>query len=64
VKTGLPVENVFEKFEDIKGVIISLWSKTDRKHNGQKKRDKRTYDDLYHRKLKIEPHEPYLLLVT
>jgi uncharacterized OB-fold protein len=24
VKTGLPVENVFEKFEDIKGVIISL----------------------------------------
>jgi hypothetical protein len=29
-----------EKFEDTKGVIRSRKSKTDRQHNGQKKKDK------------------------
>ena len=40
-----------EEFEDTKGVM-----KTDRQHNGQKKKDKRTNNDLQniHIKLKIE----------
>jgi hypothetical protein len=33
-----------EKFEDTKGVI--RMSKKDRQHNGQKKRDKSTHNDL------------------
>ena len=34
----------------------------DREHNGQKKKDKRTNNDLQniHVKLKIEKHEPHL----
>ena len=34
----------------------------DREHNGQKKKDKRTKNDLQniHVKLKIEKHEPHL----
>ena len=36
-------------------------SKKDRQHNGLKKRDKRTNNDLQtlHRKLKIEKNEPH-----
>jgi hypothetical protein len=34
-----------EEFEDTKGVIRIRNSK-DRKHNGQKKKDKRTHNDL------------------
>jgi hypothetical protein len=36
------------KFEDTKGVIRSQKSKKDRQHNGQKKKDKRTNNDLQH----------------
>jgi hypothetical protein len=45
-----------EEFEDIKGVIIIRKSKKNRQHNGQKKKDKRTNNDLQniHIKLKIE----------
>ena len=35
-----------EDFEDTKGVIRSHTSKKDRQHNGQKKKDKRTNNDL------------------
>jgi len=44
-----------EKFEDTKGVIRIRKSKKDRQHNGQKKKDKRTNNDLQniHIKLKI-----------
>jgi hypothetical protein len=35
-----------EEFEEIKGVIRIHKSKKDRKHNGQKKKDKRTNNDL------------------
>jgi len=45
-----------EEFEDTKGVIKIRKSKKDRQHNGQKKKDKRTKNDLQnvHIKLKIE----------
>jgi hypothetical protein len=45
-----------EEFEDIKGVIIIRKSKKNRQHNGQKKKDKRTNNDLQniHIKLKIK----------
>jgi len=33
-------------FEDTKGVIISRKSKKDRQYNGQRKKDKRTNNDL------------------
>ena len=36
----------YEEFEDIKGVIRIRKSKKDRQHNGQKKKDKRTNNDL------------------
>ena len=44
-----------EKFEDTKGVIRIRKSKKDRQHNGQKKKDERTNNDLenIHIKLKI-----------
>ena len=50
-----------EEFEDTKGVIRIRISKKDRQHNGQKKKDKRTNNDLQniHIKLKIEQHEPH-----
>ena len=52
----------FEKdFEDTKeGVIRIRKSKKNRQHNGQKKKYKRTNNDLQniHIKLKIEYHEP------
>jgi hypothetical protein len=45
-----------EEFEDTKGVIRICISKRNRQHNGQKKKDKRTNNDLQniHIKLKIE----------
>ena len=49
-----------EEFQDTKGVIRIRKSK-DRQHNGQKKKYKRTNNDLQsiHIKLKIEKHEPH-----
>ena len=35
-----------EEFEDIKGVNGITKSKKDRQHNGQKKKDKRTNNDI------------------
>ena len=51
---------VKEEFEDTKEVIRIRKSKN-RPHNGQKKKDKRTNNDLQniHIKLKIEKHEPH-----
>ena len=48
-----------KQFEDTKG-IIRIHKSKDRQHNGQKKKDKRTNNDLQniHIKLKIEYHEP------
>ena len=45
-----------EGFEDTKGVIRIPNSKKDRQHNGEKKKDKRTNNDLQniHIKLKME----------
>jgi hypothetical protein len=50
-----------EEFEDTKGVIRFRKSKKNRKHNGQKKKYKKTNNDLQniHIKLKIEYHEPH-----
>ena len=49
-----------EEFEDIKGVNRIRKLKKDRQHNGQKKKDKKTNNDLQNMniKLKIELHEP------
>ena len=51
---------VSEQLEDTKGVIIIRTSKKDKQHNVQKKKDKRTNNDLQniHIKLKIDYHEP------
>jgi len=48
--------SVYEEFEDPKGEIEIRKSKKDRQHNGQKKKNKRTNNDLQnmHIKLKIE----------
>ena len=45
-----------EEFEDTKETIIIRISKKNRQHNGHKKKDKRTNNDLQniHIKLKIE----------
>jgi hypothetical protein len=45
-----------EEFEDTKGVVRIHQSKKDRQHNGQKKKNKRTNNDLQniHIKLNIE----------
>jgi hypothetical protein len=40
-----------EKSKDTKGVIISRTSKKNRQYNGQKKRDKRTNNDLQNHRL-------------
>ena len=50
-----------EEFEDTKGTIRIRISKKNRQHNGQKKKYKRTNNDLQniHTKLKIESHEPH-----
>jgi len=47
---------LYEEFEDTKGVIRIRKSKKNRQHNGQKKKYKRTNNDLQniHIKLKIE----------
>jgi hypothetical protein len=49
-----------EEFVNNKRVIRIRISKRNRQHNGQKKKDKRTNNDLQilHRKLKINQHEP------
>ena len=49
-----------EEFEDTKGAIRIRISKKNRQHNGQKKKYKKTKNDLQniHIKLKIEWHEP------
>ena len=46
----------YEDFEDSEGVIRIRKSKKNRHHNGQKKKDRRTNNDLQniHIKLKIE----------
>jgi len=50
-----------EEFEDTKEDIRIRKSTTDRQHNGQKKKNRRTSNDLQNRhiKLKIEYHEPH-----
>ena len=52
---------LYEEFEDTEWVIRIRKSKKDKQHNGQKKKDKRTNNDLQniHIKLKIEYHEPH-----
>jgi hypothetical protein len=52
---------MYEEFEDTKGVIRIRISKKNRQNNGQKKRHKRTNNDLQntHIKIKIEQHEPH-----
>ena len=50
------IQRFEEEFEDTKGVIRICISKKNRQHNGQKKKNKRTNNDLQniHMKLKIE----------
>ena len=57
--TAYSVFLVCEEFQDTKGVIRFHKSKQERQHNGQKKKYKRTNNDLQsiHIKLKIELHE-------
>jgi hypothetical protein len=47
---------MYEEFEDTKGITRTRISKKDRQYNGQKKKYKRTNNDLQniHIKLKIE----------
>ena len=55
-------QNLFyEEFEDTKGAIRIRISKKNRQHNGQKKKHKRTNNNLQniHIKQKIEQHEPH-----
>ena len=54
----IPVQ---EEFEDTKGVNKIRMSMKNRQHNGQKKKYKRTNNDLQsmHIKLKIEQYEPH-----
>jgi len=49
-------KDVFEEFEDTKGVIRKLISKKNRQHSGQKEKCKRTNNDLQniHIQLQIE----------
>jgi hypothetical protein len=53
---SLSTRKKMEEFEDTKGAIKIRISKKDRHHNGQKKKYKRTNNDLQniHIKLKIE----------
>jgi hypothetical protein len=50
------VDSESEEFEDTKGAIRNRISKKNRQHNGEKKKYKRTNNDLQniHIKLKIE----------
>jgi len=52
---------LYEEFEDTKVVIRIRISKKNRQYNGQKKKYKRTNNDLHniHVKLKIEYHETH-----
>jgi hypothetical protein len=54
----IPVQ---EEFEDTKGVIKIRMSMKNSQHNGQKKKYKRTNNDLQNIniKLKIEQYEPH-----
>ena len=54
------INNLYEEFEDTKGVIRIRKSKKDRQHNAQKKKDKMTNNDLQNidTKPEIEQHEP------
>ena len=54
------INNLYEEFEDTKGVIRIRKSKKDRQHNDQKKKDKMTNNDLQNIDIKpdIEQHEP------
>jgi hypothetical protein len=45
---------VLEEFEDTKGVIRIHKLKKDRQHSGQKKKDKRTNNDLQNIHIKLE----------
>ena len=47
----IPVQ---EKFEDTKGVIRIRKSKKNRQHNGQKKKDKGTNNDLQNTNIKLK----------
>jgi len=49
-------QEMYEEFEDTKGAIRIRTSKKNRQHNDQKKKNKRTNNDLQstHIKLKIE----------
>jgi hypothetical protein len=48
----------YEKFKDTKGLIISRKSKKDGQYNDQKKKDKRTNNDLQNTThKKIEQHD-------
>jgi len=51
-----------EKFEDTKRVIRCRKSKKDIQHNGQKKNDNRTNNDLQNTTLQIEQYEPHYKL--
>jgi hypothetical protein len=53
--------NMWEECEDTKGVIRIRKLNKDWQHNGQKKKDKRTNNDLQniHIKPYIEQHEPH-----
>jgi hypothetical protein len=46
-----------KELEDTKGEIRIRKSKKDRQHNGQKKNDKRTSNDVQITTLKIEQHQ-------
>jgi hypothetical protein len=43
-----------EEFEDTKGVIRICISKKNRQHNGQKKKDKRTNNNLQNIHIKLQ----------
>jgi len=43
-----------EELEDIKGVIRIRKSKRDRQRNGQKKKDKRTKNDLQNKHIQLQ----------
>ena len=59
--TLYPDVSDFKEFEDTKGAIRNRISKKNRQHNGQKKKYKRTNNNLQnmHIKQKIEQHEPH-----
>jgi hypothetical protein len=46
VLSGVHVLIMLEEFEDTKGVIRSRKSKKDKQHNGQKKKEKWTDNDI------------------